>query len=118
MDVHDLARAIDAAELTPPALGHRAVGDVYASNTMSDLIAHAEAQTVLATALNNIQLVRVAELMDVPALCLVGDATPGSDLIARAEAAGAAILVSRRGLDETVSAIRACITAAGEAARR
>ena len=75
---------------------------------MSDLIEHAASDTLLLTALNNNQLIRVAELMDVPGICMVSGADPLPELLARACAAGTAILVSPAGLEETCSLLEAC----------
>jgi hypothetical protein len=78
---------------------------VYAADTMSELIAHASAGTLLLTHLDNAQLVRVAELMDAPAICLLDGARPGDELLAAAAAAGAAVLVSGAGRVETLRAL-------------
>jgi len=45
---------------------------VYAGDRISDLLAHASRQTLLVTNLSSALLVCAAELMDVPAVCLVG----------------------------------------------
>lgn len=78
---------------------------------MSSLIANASPDTLLVTSLNNSQLIRVAELMDAPGLCLVGGAQPSPELIARAREAGAAIMVSPHGLEETRRLLEACLWA-------
>ena len=78
---------------------------------MGDLIAGAASNTLLVTSLNNNQLIRVAELMDVPGICLVGGAEPSSELLSRAAASGTAILVSPHGLVETIHLLEACLAA-------
>ncbi len=101
MRVEDLALRIDARlHLSAGSTGSE-VGQAYAADTMSELIAHAAPDTLLVTSLNNTQLVRVAELMDVPGICLVGGANPGPDLLSLAEAAGTAILVCQDDLEQT-----------------
>ena len=105
MDVHDLALTIHAAEYASPTQKHRTVQRVHASDTMSELIAHASFETLLVTSLNNCQLVRVAELMDVPGICLTANAVPSPDLIDRAAEAGTTILVSPLSLIDTFSAL-------------
>jgi hypothetical protein len=101
MKVEELALRIEAR--LHPSAGSTGVevGQAYAADTMSELIAHAAPDTLLVTSLNNPQLIRVAELMDVPGICLVGGTDPGPDLLSRAGATGTAILVSRNGLEET-----------------
>jgi hypothetical protein len=101
MNLSDLARQI-GAQLFPPG-GKTCPGalEVHASDTMSSLIANASHDTLLVTSLNNNQLIRVAELMDAPGLCLVGGAQPNPQLLARARETGAVIMVSPLGLEET-----------------
>jgi hypothetical protein len=76
---------------------------------MSELIAHATSDTLLVTSLDNCQLIRVAELMDVPGICLVENATPSPDFVAKAAEAGTAILVSPYSLEQTLGALRHCL---------
>jgi hypothetical protein len=111
MKVAELAHAIDARLFLGPGQGDSEIARVHASDTMSDLMEHAAAETLLVTTLNNNQLVRVAELMDVPGICLVSEADPAPELLARATAAGTAILVSRTGLAETCLLLEACLGA-------
>jgi hypothetical protein len=101
MRMEELAQLIDARLHLSAGSSGTEVGQAYAADTMSELIAHAAADTLLVTSLNNAQLVRVAELMDVPGICLVGGAQPEADLLSLAEVTGTAILVSARGLEET-----------------
>lgn len=101
MKVKEIAELIDARLHLGTSSGDSEVARVHASDTMSDLIEHASADTLLLTTLNNNQLIRVAELMDVPGICLVSGADPVPELLARARAAGTAILVSPTGLEET-----------------
>ena len=76
---------------------------------MSDLTANAAPDTLLLTALNNAQLIRVAELMDAPAICLVEGAQPCAELLAGAERAGMVILVSPRDLEATRLRLESCL---------
>jgi hypothetical protein len=102
MNVKEIAQRIDAQLYLGEGSGDTPLAHIYAADTMSDLIAHAAPDTLLVTSLCNNQLIRVAELMDVPAICLVSGSCPASvELLARARAAGTAILVSRVGLEET-----------------
>ena len=64
--------------------------------------------TLLVTSLNNSQLIRVAELMDVPGICLVGGADPDPELLSCAKAAGTAILLTMHSLDETCRRLEHC----------
>lgn len=101
MRVEELALRIDARLHPRTCSTVLEVDQAYAADTMSELIAHAAPDTLLVTSLNNAQLIRVAELMDVPGICLVGGADPSPELLTLAGASGTAILVSKAGLDET-----------------
>ena len=101
MTIDELARKIDASLCCPANPADRTVSRYSAADTMSSLIAHAHADTVLVTSLNNPQLGRVAELMDAPAVCLVAGATPCPELLAGAAASGTAVLVAAGDLAAT-----------------
>ena len=113
MDLKELSRRINARLL--PSNGDRfpEVRVVHAADTMSSLIANASCDTLLVTSLNNSQLIRVAELMDAPGLCLVGGAQPSPELVARAREAGAVIMVSPFGLEETRRLLEEYLAAEG-----
>jgi hypothetical protein len=110
MNLSELALKINASIFPPAGKCCPEVKGVHAADTMSSLIANASPDTLLVTSLNNSQLIRVAELMDAPGLCLVGGAQPSSELIARAREAGAAIMVSPCGLEETRRLLEACLS--------
>ena len=48
---------------------------------MSDLLNEASSKTLLVTNLANLQMVRVAELMEVPGICFVDGVEPGQEII-------------------------------------
>jgi hypothetical protein len=115
MHVRELATRI-GARICPGAgdPGPR-VRTVHSANTMSGLIANASPGTLLVTSLNNTQLIRVAELMDAPGLCLVGAVEPSPELIAQARTSGVAIIVSPHGLEKTQALLEACLRGVGAA---
>jgi hypothetical protein len=112
MNLKDLSRKINARLYSGAGECCPEVKDVHAADTMSSLIANASRDTLLVTTLNNNQLVRVAELMDAPGLCLVGGAQPSPELLAQARETGAAIMVSPFGLEDTRRMLEECL--AGE----
>ena len=115
MNLRELSRRINARLLPSDRDWNPEIREVHAADTMSSLIAHASCDTLLVTSLNNNQLIRVAELMDAPGLCLVGGAQPSPELAARAREAGAAIMVSPYGLEETRHLLADCLGAEGSA---
>ena len=94
MTIDEFARLIDASLCHLPSHRERDIRRFSAADTMSSLIAQARPDSVLVPSLNNLQVARVAELMDVPAICLVGGAAPCDALITCADAAGIAVLVT------------------------
>ena len=116
MRIEELSKAIEATLIVATAATTPEIVRVFGGSTISDLMANAANDTLLITSLNNTQLVRVAELMDVPGICLVDGCQPTPDLVSQARAAGTALLVSRSGLAETCA--RAQASLAGERAGR
>ncbi len=101
MNLARIARLIDARILPASSRSDREISKVYAGDRISDLIAQATPETLLVTNLANAQLIRVAELMDCPGICLVNGADPGPELTAALAAGGTMVLVSSAGLFET-----------------
>jgi hypothetical protein len=111
MKIKDVAQRIDARLHSDNRSDISDVRRVYCADTMSDLIEHASPDTLLVTSLNNAQLIRVAELMDVPGICLTRGAEPTADLLKMARAAGTAILVSPCDAAETRRRVEECLAA-------
>jgi hypothetical protein len=114
MNLSELALKINARLFPPAGEFCTEVTGINAADTMSSLIANASHDTLIVTSLNNSQLIRIAELMDVPGLCLVGGVQPSPDLIARARETGAAIMVSPYSLEETRRQLVACLSVGAE----
>jgi len=102
MTVMELAQSIGARILLPGKPGGE-ISRIYAGDRMSDLLEQADARTLLVTHLANRHLVQVAELMDVPGICLVQGVDPEPGLLAAAAACGTALLLSQAGLQDTCS---------------
>ncbi len=110
MKLEQLAQEIGAHVETPAAPGRDDIRDVYAGDRMSDLLGAASEHTLLATHISNHGLLRLIELMDVPAVCLVNGATPDPMVVTTARDAGTALLVSPWGLYETCGRLYAALT--------
>jgi hypothetical protein len=118
--IAELARAIEARLILPGGKDRPEIARIHGAETMSDLIANAAADTLLITPLANNQLIRVADLMDVPGICLVDGGVPDEALVAQARATGVAVLITRADLQTTCARAIACLSAkkaAGKAAR-
>jgi len=112
----DLIKWIDAEILTGVAARDAEIETVYAGDRISDLLSQGREGTLLVTNLTGVHLLRVAELMDVPALCLLGDVFPEAELTQAAKSRGTVLLVSRFGMFETCGRLyqRLAITDEGQ----
>jgi len=101
----ELARCIGAQIISGEACPQRIVEKIYAGDRVSDLLNEASDRTLLVTNLMSLQMIRVAELMDVPAICFVNGASPEPEIVAKADSAGTTLLVSPIGVFETCGRI-------------
>jgi hypothetical protein len=101
MNLARIAQSIDARILPANSRSDREITKVYAGDRISDLIAQASPETLLVTNLANAQLIRVAQLMDCPGICLVNGADPGPELTSALAAGGTTVMISGDGLFET-----------------
>lgn len=93
-----------AAKLDTRMLNSGAGADVsraVASDRMSDLLEHASPATLLVTNLATPQLLDMAELMDVPAVCVTSASPPDAAFLDAARRGRVAVIVSSLGSDET-----------------
>ena len=72
---------------------------------MSDLLHEASQRTLLVTKLANLQMLRVAELIDVPGICFVDGADPSAAIVELAQQNGTLLMVSPLGIFETCGLI-------------
>jgi redox-sensing transcriptional repressor len=105
MKLEDLAHNIGARVITPGRPGGTEIAKIYAGDRVSDLLNEASDQTLLVSNLASVQLLRVAELMDVPGICFVNDVEPDADVVDLARQNGTLLLVSPAGVFETCGLI-------------
>jgi redox-sensing transcriptional repressor len=105
MKLEDLATNIGARIVTPGREGGTEVARIYAGDRVSDLLNEASDKTLLVSNLASVQLLRVAELMDVPGICFVNDIEPDADVVDLARQNGTLLLVSPAGVFETCGLI-------------
>ena len=74
---------------------------IYAGDRISDLLAHASKRTLLVTNLTGAHVVRLAEIMELGALCFLYGTSIPKTTIRKAERNGIAIMVSPAGMFET-----------------
>jgi len=105
MKLEDLAGLIGARIVTPGAPGGTEIAKIYAGDRVSDLLNEASDKTLLVSNLASVQMLRVAELMDVPGICFVNGVEPDAEVVALARENGTLLMVSPEGVFETCGRI-------------
>jgi predicted transcriptional regulator len=70
------------------------VPKAYACDLMSDVLALCQPGAILITGLTNVQIVRTAQMLDIPAVLFVRGKTPMNDTITLADEAGMSLVVT------------------------
>lgn len=110
MKLADLAAQIGAQILTDgPA--DLEIEHIYAGDRISDLLNQAQDRGLLVSNLGGLQLIRVAELMDVPAVCLVNGQAPDERTLCAANDHGTTLVVSPVSMFETCGRLYRCLAA-------
>lgn len=95
MKIRDIIDILDAQLMTPGADLDKMVLTACGSDMMSDVLANVKCQTVLLTGLNNPQVVRTADMMDMVCLVFVRNKKPDASILALAEQRGIAVLATK-----------------------
>jgi hypothetical protein len=94
MTVTELARLVDGTIVGPAAAGLRDVRGGYASDLLSDVMAHAQDGDAWITMQRHVNTVAVAQLKNLPAIVIVNGREPEADMAARAAEHGVAIVTT------------------------
>jgi hypothetical protein len=78
---------------------------LYASDLMSDVLAFCSPGSVLLTGLTNVQIVRTAQMLDLPAVIFVRAKAPQEETVRLATGSGIPLLVSPKTMYETCGII-------------
>ena len=100
MTIREIARILDARWLCCEEEADNPVRYAFASDMMSDVLAHVGEDTMLLTGLINSQSVRTAEMLDIPCLVFVRGKIPHKDAVQRAELIGLPTLVTQYSMFE------------------
>lgn len=100
MTIREIAGILDARWICCEEDGDDVVRYAFASDMMSDVLAHVAEDTMLLTGLINSQSVRTAEMLDVPCLIFVRGKMPHKDAVQRAELIGLPTLVTNYSMFE------------------
>ena len=85
MTIREIVGILDAKWICGEEEADREIRCAFASDMMSDVLAHVTVDTMLLTGLINSQSVRTAEMLDVPCLVFVRGKLPHKDAVQRAE---------------------------------
>ncbi len=102
LTIREIAAILDAKWLCCQEAEDQEVCCAFASDMMSDVLAHVTEDTMLLTGLINSQSVRTAEMLDVPCLVFVRGKLPHQDALQRAE------MIGLPALSTTCSMYEAC----------
>ena len=91
-EIHD---AIEADICCRPADYDPDLQAGYAADVMSDVLAFAEPGSVLITGLRNLQVIRTAEIQDIPCVIFTRGKIPNADMIALAKTADLCVMCTQ-----------------------
>ncbi len=94
MTIREIARILNARWVCCEEEAETEIQCAFASDMMSDVLAHVTMDTLLLTGLINSQSVRTAEMLDIPCLMFVRGKQPHKDAVQRAEMIGLPTLVT------------------------
>ena len=115
MRLSELAAKIGAKILTnEPKAAEKDIARVYAGDNISGMLNAASETTLLVTNIANKAINRVAELLDVPGVCLVGGVDPSVDVVDWAQRHGTVLMVSPVGMFETCGRLYLCLNEQGK----
>jgi redox-sensing transcriptional repressor len=105
LSLEELADRIGARIIVAGEQSKTNVTKIYAGDRVSDLLHEASQRTLLVTKLANLQMLRVAELIDVPGICFVDGTDPSTEIVQLAQTNGTLLMVSPLGIFETCGLI-------------
>ena len=94
MTISQIIEILNAELLTPDADCTREVHAACGSDMMSDVLAYVKDQAVLLTGLNNPQVVRTADMMDMVCIVFVRGKQPDDMILRPANARGTAAMTT------------------------
>jgi len=94
MKLSELVRLLDLRPLTPPGDDDPEIAQGYASDLLSDVLAHAPARGILITLQVHLNVIAVASHADLRAVIFTSGRTPEEDVIEKAAAEGVALFTT------------------------
>ena len=94
MKIKDIAQLLNAEILTPEISTETEVHTACGSDMMSDVLAYVKDQAVLLTGLNNPQVIRTADMMDMHCVVFVRGKQPDEQILKLADMRDIAVLTT------------------------
>lgn len=94
MKIKEIAEILDAEILTDFSDETTDIIYGFASDLMSDVLAYANSESLLVTGLNNSQVMRTAEMMDMTTVLFVRGKKPGKEILDLAEENSVTVLAT------------------------
>ena len=85
MTVNEISARVNATLLTGAAHLDGEISRAFGSDMMSDALAYADSHTILLTGLCNLQVLRTAEMLDIPVILFVRGKQPDAAMLELAE---------------------------------
>jgi len=95
MTIQEVQNALGAEIVHLPEPCTIEIQSACGADLMSDVMAFVKEQVLLLTGLINVQVIRTAILMDIPAICFVWGKSPNQEMIDMANENGIAVLKSK-----------------------
>ncbi len=96
MKIREIIDLVQAKVLTEGSGIDREIQAACGSDMMSDVLAYVKNQGLLVTGLNNPQVIRTADMMDILCVLFVRGKLPDGNMIAMAEEKGIAVLMTEK----------------------
>lgn len=95
MRIGDIQEILNAEVLTGVEYLDKTVDFAFSSDLMSDVLAYVKEDTVLLTGLNNLQVVRTAEMIDLTTIVFVRGKMPSIEIIEMAKKSNICLLLTK-----------------------
>jgi len=94
MTIADIMQILDAKLLTTESDIQQEINSVCGSDMMSDVLAYVKDQSLLVTGLNNLQVIRTADMMDILCVLFVRDKVPDETILKLAKEREIAVIAT------------------------
>lgn len=105
MKLKKLTEKLNARIVSAPHNEEVEIKNFYAGDKISELLNEACSSTVVVSNVINHHIIRVAEILDIPAICLTDNFTPDEEMTKCAHEVGVSLLVSPAEKKEVVEAL-------------